>query len=115
MHQLARLALGGHKVVPAPRDVRLFVQAQNAPGDGVAVMMVVKQPAVKAGLADCRLAATIPSGKVYRLKADATAKQDETSATVVFDAAKLDAATAGQEAAKAGDAKPRQGRTTSGI
>jgi hypothetical protein len=51
-------------------------------------------------------AATISGGKVYRIKADATAKQDETSATVVFDAAKLDAATAGQEAAKTGDAKP---------
>jgi hypothetical protein len=49
MHQLARLARGGHKVVPAPRDVRLFVQAENAPADGIAVMVVVKQPAVKAG------------------------------------------------------------------
>jgi hypothetical protein len=39
-------------------------------------------------------AATLPSGKVYRLKPDATAKQDESSATVVFDAAKLDDATA---------------------
>jgi len=35
-------------------------------------------------------AATMPSGKVYRLKADATSKQDEASATVVFDAAKTD-------------------------
>jgi glucose/arabinose dehydrogenase len=51
-------------------------------------------------------AATIPSGKVYRLKADAAAKQDETSATVVFDAAKLDAAATGLDAAKASDAKP---------
>jgi hypothetical protein len=40
-------------------------------------------------------AATLPSGKVYRLKPDATAKQDETSAIVVFDAAKFDDATAG--------------------
>jgi sugar lactone lactonase YvrE len=39
-------------------------------------------------------AATLPSGKVYRLKPDATAKQDDSSATVVFDAAKLDDATA---------------------
>jgi hypothetical protein len=51
-------------------------------------------------------AATIPSGKVYRLKADATTKQDDASATVVFDAAKLDPAAAGPDAAKAGDAKP---------
>jgi hypothetical protein len=43
-------------------------------------------------------AATLPSGKVYRLKADATTKQDESSATVVFDAGKL-----GEE--KTGDAK----------
>jgi hypothetical protein len=35
-------------------------------------------------------AATLPSGKVYRLKPDATAKQDESSATVVFDMGKLD-------------------------
>ena len=35
-------------------------------------------------------AATLPSGKVYRLKADATTKQDEASAELVFDAAKLD-------------------------
>src|ERR1039458_3998220 len=52
MHQLARLARCGHKVVPAPRDMQLGVHAQNAPGDGVAVMMVVKEPAVKAGLLD---------------------------------------------------------------
>jgi hypothetical protein len=34
-------------------------------------------------------AATLPSGKVYRLKADADTKQDEASASVVFDASKL--------------------------
>lgn len=33
-------------------------------------------------------AATLPSGKVYRLKPDADSKQDESSATVVFDLAK---------------------------
>ena len=37
-------------------------------------------------------AATVPSGKIYRLKADATAKQDDSSATVVFDAHELDGA-----------------------
>jgi hypothetical protein len=53
-------------------------------------------------------AATLPSGKVFRLKPDATVKQDESSATVVFDAAKLDDATAGEATApgKAADAKP---------
>jgi hypothetical protein len=35
-------------------------------------------------------AATLPSGKVYKLKPDATAKQDDSSATVVFDAASFD-------------------------
>jgi len=35
-------------------------------------------------------AATLPGGKVYRLKADTTAKQDDASAELVFDAAKLD-------------------------
>ena len=35
-------------------------------------------------------AATLPSGKVYRLNPDATAMLDEASATVVFDRAKLD-------------------------
>jgi hypothetical protein len=35
-------------------------------------------------------AATLPGGKVYRLKPDATTKQDEASAEVVFDAAKFD-------------------------
>ncbi len=45
-------------------------------------------------------AATLPSGKVYRLKADASAKQDESSATVVFDAAKLDAKSAEKTDAK---------------
>lgn len=34
-------------------------------------------------------AATLPSGKIYRLKPDATAKQDDATATVVFDLGKL--------------------------
>jgi len=39
-------------------------------------------------------AATVPSGKVYKLNPDATTKQDESDATVVFDAAKPDATAA---------------------
>jgi len=35
-------------------------------------------------------AATVPSGKVYRLKPDATAKQDEASAELVFDMAAVE-------------------------
>ena len=48
-------------------------------------------------------AATLPSGKVYRLKADATAKQDDRSATVVFDASGLDKTKTGLDWAKTGD------------
>jgi hypothetical protein len=53
-------------------------------------------------------AATLPSGKVYRLKADATVKQDESSAEIIFDAAKLDGPNAadGKEASDKADAKP---------
>ena len=39
-------------------------------------------------------AATVPSGKVYRLDPTATARIDEQKATVVFDASKLDGASA---------------------
>jgi hypothetical protein len=39
---------------------------------------------------DYLYAATLPSGKVYQLKADATTKQDESTATVVFDMSKLE-------------------------
>ncbi|MGA3136168.1 MAG: hypothetical protein ABSC88_09265 [Terracidiphilus sp.] len=37
-------------------------------------------------------AATLPSGKVYQLKPDAAAKQDDNSATMVFNAAQFDGA-----------------------
>jgi hypothetical protein len=52
-------------------------------------------------------AATLPSGKVYRLKADAAAKQDGSSATVVFNAAQFDEANAadGRSAGDKTDAK----------
>ena len=52
-------------------------------------------------------AATLPSGKVYRLKPDATAKQDDASATVVFDAAQFDGAntTGGKASNDKADAK----------
>jgi hypothetical protein len=58
-------------------------------------------------------AATLPSGKVYRLKVDATAKQDEASAMVVFDAAKLEAATDSdsKDSGKASDGKASDGKT----
>jgi hypothetical protein len=49
-------------------------------------------------------AATLPSGKVYRIKTDAAAKQDESSATVVFDAAQFDGGTAS-------DGKPNEAKS----
>jgi hypothetical protein len=45
---------------------------------------------------DALYAATLPSDKVYKLNTKATEKQDESSATVVFDAAKAESAAAGQ-------------------
>ena len=52
-------------------------------------------------------AATIPSGKVYKLNPAATAKQDDTTAKVVFDPAKLPESDA---AAKAGDKQESRSR-----
>jgi hypothetical protein len=49
VHELARLALGGNEVVPAAGDVGFFVEAQDVGGDGIAVVMIVKEPAVAAG------------------------------------------------------------------
>jgi hypothetical protein len=49
-------------------------------------------------------AATLPSGKVYRLDAASTEKVDEQKATVVFDASKLYSATTGVDGAKASGA-----------
>jgi len=45
-------------------------------------------------------AATLPSGKIYKLDAASTAKIDEQKATVVFDASRLDGATTGPGGAK---------------
>ena len=57
-------------------------------------------------------AATLPSGKVYRLKADATTKQDETNATVVFDLAKIEGGKPDEEASggKAVSGKPDEAK-----
>jgi hypothetical protein len=61
MDELARLACGGDEVVPAAGDVRLGIEAQDASGDGVAVMVVVKEPAVEAGFAQMRLESLLSS------------------------------------------------------
>jgi hypothetical protein len=50
----------------------------------------VSVQAVRIGPDGALYAATMPSGKVYRLKADGETKQEESNATVVFDPAKLD-------------------------
>jgi hypothetical protein len=52
-------------------------------------------------------AATLPSGKVYQLKADATTQQEESTATVVFDMSKLDEEKPAESKSleKTGDAK----------
>jgi hypothetical protein len=55
--------------------------------------------------------ATLPSGKVYQLKPDATAKQDDASAKLVFDAAALDGTKSGPNAAKTdGDGKSSEAK-----
>jgi len=46
--------------------------------------------AVKLGPDGALYAATVPSGKVYRLRPDGDTKQDDSNATVVFDAGKAD-------------------------
>jgi hypothetical protein len=51
--------------------------------------------ALRVGPDGALYAATVPGGKVYKLNPDAATKVDEASATVVFDAAKADAAANG--------------------
>src|ERR1035437_4888683 len=58
----------------------------------------VSVQAVRQGPDGALYVATLPSGKVYKLKTDATGKQDESSATVVFDASQLSNETSGAKA-----------------
>src|SRR5580704_9048250 len=46
MYQLARFTFCRNEVKPAPGDHRVIVQAEDVAGDGIAMVMVVKQPAV---------------------------------------------------------------------
>ena len=55
VYELARLAIAGDEVVPAARNVRLFVQPQDPGRNGIAVMVIVEEPAVVAGIAQRRL------------------------------------------------------------
>ena len=52
-------------------------------------------------------AATVPSGKVYKLNPNATAKQDESSARVIFDASKAEDSGSGAESRSSRDSKSR--------
>ena len=47
MDELSRLAGGGDEVVPAAGDVGVVVEAEDAVGEGVAVVMIVEEPAVE--------------------------------------------------------------------
>ena len=55
---------------------------------------------VRVGPDGALYAATLPSGRVYKLLANATAKQDDSSATVIFDAGKLSSEDTGDPGAK---------------
>ena len=50
--EFERLAIGRDEVIPAARDVRLGIEAKDACGDGIAVMVVVEEPAVERGFAE---------------------------------------------------------------
>ena len=45
--ELARLAVGGDEIVPAAGDEAVAGEAEDALGNGVAVVMVVEEPAVE--------------------------------------------------------------------
>ena len=53
-------------------------------------------------------AATVPSGKVYKLNPNATTKHDENSATVVFDAAKAAQSASGRKPSRPQDSGSRR-------
>ncbi|KAA6464862.1 hypothetical protein DYQ86_02590 [Acidobacteria bacterium AB60] len=59
-------------------------------------------------------AATLPSGKVYKLKPDATTKQTESEASVVFDASRVAAKDAGKPEGKSGAGKEEKAEDKDG-
>ena len=67
--------------------------AQRVGADGKAFILFETRDltiqALRMGPDGALYAATMPSGKAYKLKPDATTKQDESSATLVFDLAKV--------------------------
>lgn len=69
--------------------------------------------AVKLGPDGALYAATVPSGKVYKLRTDTATKQDESSATVVFDASRLADGTQSAEGEKPAENKSDDGKSGS--
>ena len=52
MHQPARFAPGGNEIIPTPADVARRFQTQHPVGERVALVVVEKEPAVEALLAE---------------------------------------------------------------
>ena len=50
MDEFARLAGGGNEVVPAAGDVGFGIEAEDLGGNGVAMVVIVKEPAVERGV-----------------------------------------------------------------
>ena len=52
VYQLHRLALSGNQVKPAARDHHARRKAEHAISDGIAMMMIVEEPAFVAAVAE---------------------------------------------------------------
>ena len=81
----------GHVYVGTGSPAALLRRGKT-PGEKAATLFETKDLSVQAlclGPDGALYAAALPSGKVYKLDANATAKQDESDAAVVFDAAKV--------------------------
>jgi len=86
------------------------VRISHAPGSKPFVLFETKDlsvQVVRVGPDGYVYAATLPSGKIYRLKADAESKQDEANATVIFDMAKLGGVDAGEGKESAAKPEPK--------
>lgn len=55
MHQPARLTVSGNQIIPAPGDVARWMKSKDPVGQGIPLVMVEKQPAVKVLTAKCFL------------------------------------------------------------
>ena len=60
--ELSRFALGGDEIVPATRAHQFFGKAEDAIGDGVAVVVIVEEPGVNVTLAK----RVLNGGEVHR-------------------------------------------------